>query len=70
MARAILIVVFVVGAVLTLVGIVRTVSIFDRKDGTLETVDTYSRLWWLGPGLICGGVVVTLGGSIAALFVQ
>ena len=72
MAHAILIAVYVVGAILKLVGIAATVSVFIRnnKDGTFTIAHPRGWLKWRGPVMIGVGIVIGLIGNVWSLFVR
>ena len=74
-----MIVAYVLGALLEILGIVLTVEVLvrDNRDGTL-TIEPRKR-WrkWRGPshivtGILIGvtGILVGLGGNVASVFVQ
>ena len=77
--HAILIVAYVLGALLEILGIVLTVEVLvrDNQDGTrtIKALDGWPR--WRGPshvvtGILIGvtGILVGLGGNVASVFVK
>jgi uncharacterized membrane protein HdeD (DUF308 family) len=71
MARAILIIVYVVGAFCEIAGLLLTVQAFllNRGDGTTVWVEPTRWERRRGPGLIIVGIIVGLAGNIASMYV-